>query len=55
MSFLRFLDMSPAEAHHLHWTSVFQRRLLALESEREMMESDPYVMFVVSSHCRPYP
>lgn len=32
-SFLRFLDMSASEAHHIHNSPLIRRRLMALENE----------------------
>ncbi|KAJ7597201.1 SNF2 family DNA-dependent ATPase [Mycena floridula] len=39
-SFLRFLDMSPREAHHLHVAPLIRRRLLALQKDNILQENN---------------
>ncbi|EKM60935.1 uncharacterized protein PHACADRAFT_247165 [Phanerochaete carnosa HHB-10118-sp] len=56
-SFLRFVDVSPAEAHETYLMPIFQRRLAALRQETELVEEAPYVFdseFVASSKTGPY-
>ncbi|TCD67024.1 putative DNA helicase ino80 [Steccherinum ochraceum] len=47
-SFLRFLDMSPSEAHIMHNTPLLRRRLIALHDEAEKLETDPDPEFALS-------
>ncbi|KAH9946815.1 P-loop containing nucleoside triphosphate hydrolase protein [Amylocystis lapponica] len=41
-SFLRIVDMSPSEAHLLHKSHVMQRRILALRTESQQVQDEPY-------------
>lgn len=47
MAFLRFLDMTPSEAHTLHRMPLLRKRLQDLKSENENLKSDPYILFVL--------
>jgi DNA helicase INO80 len=41
-SFLRFLDLSPGEAHSLHIMPLITRRLVAVEANAKMTQDSPY-------------
>ncbi|KAH8100604.1 SNF2 family N-terminal domain-containing protein [Cristinia sonorae] len=43
-SFLRFLDMSPSEAHTIHTTPLLRRKIISLHEEAERLETDPYLL-----------
>ena len=45
-SFLRFVDVSPSEAHALHMQPLMQRRLTALQKEAELALHLPYSSYV---------
>lgn len=56
-SFLRFADLSPGEAHDIHLTPIFERRLSALHREAELLEDAPYMFdsdFIASAKATPY-
>lgn len=42
-SFLRCLDMSPSEAHTIHFSSLMQRHLQSLDEEAKLKEEISYV------------
>ena len=45
-SFLRFIDISPSEAHEIHLMPVLQRRLKALHRENKLATDAPYMLCV---------
>ncbi|KIP12607.1 hypothetical protein PHLGIDRAFT_98060 [Phlebiopsis gigantea 11061_1 CR5-6] len=56
-SFLRFIDMSPSEAHEIHLMPMLQRRLKALHRESKLADDAPYMFdpeFVASHLIHPY-
>ncbi|KAJ3558033.1 hypothetical protein NM688_g1148 [Phlebia brevispora] len=56
-SFLRFVDVSPSEAHAIHVEPLMQRRLTAMENESEFLSNLPYssdAELVASSAMNPY-
>jgi hypothetical protein len=47
-AFLRFIDMSPSEAHVIHLSSLIRRRLLATQENVKAVEDGPYYTSVTS-------
>lgn len=47
-SFLRFIDVSPNEAHETYLMPVLQRRLTALHRESELVQDAPYTLYVLA-------
>lgn len=50
-AFLRFADVTPSEAHEIHFALFWQRRVLALAAEARVKEDLPYKSYV-SFFCR---
>ncbi|OJT09488.1 hypothetical protein TRAPUB_14022 [Trametes pubescens] len=56
-AFLRFIDMSPAEASAAHTSSTFARQLRALQQDQRRNELEPYKedsLFVAHSASHPF-